>query len=81
MALHGMKLLTIDEAAERLSITPRQVASLIRSGRLPWVNVSVKAVSSKPRKRIAEADLFAFIEQRRVTQQPITRRRHVRRCQ
>ncbi|NLS95889.1 MAG: helix-turn-helix domain-containing protein [Planctomycetaceae bacterium] len=79
-----MRLLTIDEAAERLSITPRQVNTLIRSGRLPWVNVSLKAGSSKPRKRIAESDLFRFIEQRRVTQQavaPRKYRRHVRQSQ
>lgn len=73
-----MKLLTIPEAAERLSITTRQVNTLIRRGRLPWVNVSHSAGTSKPRKRIAESDLFAFIEQRRVVEQPRQYRRHMK---
>lgn len=75
-----MQLLTVDEAAERLSITPRQVVALMKQGKLPWVNVSAKKSTSKPRRRVAEYDVNAFIEARRVAPPPATTRRRRRRA-
>ena len=46
------------DAAERLSVTPDQIVALIRSGRLPAVNVGV---GRKPRWRISEDDLETFL--------------------
>ncbi len=76
--LSGPRLCTVEEVAETLGITPRQVNTLIRRGHLPWVNVSHSAGTSKPRRRIAEADVFAFLEQRRVVEQPRQYRRHIK---
>ena len=61
-----MQLLTIEQAAERLTVNERSVRQLMSSGQLAWVDVSVKQNSLKPRKRIREADLFAFMEARTV---------------
>lgn len=61
-----MQLLTPKQVAERLSITPRQVTTLMRRGELPWIDLARTAGSRRPSKRISEADLFAFIERRRV---------------
>ena len=53
-------LLTIEEAAERLSVTPRNIRHQIYLRRIPIVKVGRLV-------RIDERDLDAFIEQGRVT--------------
>jgi len=62
-----MKLLTISQAAEILGVAEHAVISLLRQGQLTYIDVSVTQNSKRPRKRIREADLLAFIESRRVT--------------
>ena len=61
-----MKLFTVQEAADQLTLSVASVKKLLRRGRIPFVDVSVKEGSAKPRRRICEADLMAFIESRRV---------------
>ncbi|GEM_PF-2095030 len=68
--MDGPHLYTVEEAAEVLGITRRQVISLLTRGELPWINVSKDKQTSKPRKRISEADLNRFIEMRRVEPPP-----------
>ena len=60
-----MKLLTPKQVGRRLDISERSVLSLIASGQLAYVDVSVPEASKKPRRRISEKDLNAFIETRR----------------
>jgi len=49
------KLLTIEEAAERLGVTPRMIRRLTTSRRLPFVKVGRLV-------RFREADLVEFVE-------------------
>jgi hypothetical protein len=57
-------------------VTERQVKGLIENGELPYVCVSLNKQSLRARKRIAECDLNAFIENRRVEKpQPARRKR------
>ena len=65
-----MKLLTILQAAEILGVTEHAVTALLTRGQLTYIDVSLKPKSQKPRKRIREADLLAFIESRRVAIPP-----------
>ena len=59
-----MQLLTVEQAAERLAVNERSIRRLMASGQLAWIDVSVTKHSMKPRKRIRESDLFAFLEER-----------------
>lgn len=61
----GPRLYTVEEVADALNIKKRSVEDLLRSGRLPHVNVSVSGSHLKPRRRVSEDDLIAFIESRR----------------
>ena len=54
-------LLNTREVAERLGVSTRQVWALIRSGDLPAVKLNARVY------RVAEGDLRAYIESRRVT--------------
>lgn len=49
------RLLTIEEAAERLGVTPRMIRRLTTSRRLPFVKVGRLV-------RFREADLVEFVE-------------------
>ncbi len=50
-----IRLLRIDEAADRLALKPRTVRKLIRLGKLPAVRPTVRAV------RVREDDVEALI--------------------
>jgi len=56
------RLLTTDEAAEILRLTPRQVARLANAGRVPTVRLPGNEI------RIDESDLWAWVADRK---QPI----------
>lgn len=56
------QLLTPQQVAQRLQVTPEQVRSLIRSGRLMAVNVG--AGPKRPCYRISQRDLGDFLERR-----------------
>ena len=58
-------LLTTREVAERLGVSLWQVGALIRRGDLPAVKLNARVY------RVAESDLRAYVEARRVT---VTRR-------
>lgn len=76
-----MQLLTVEQVAERLAVHKRAVEKLLRLGRLPFVDVCVTPNSRKPRKRIREDDLLAFLESRRVAPPPrVTLRERRRRA-
>jgi excisionase family DNA binding protein len=57
---HPPQLLVIEEVARRLALSIRTVRTLIALGKLPVIRVGARAI------RIAESDLAAFIEARRV---------------
>jgi hypothetical protein len=65
-AASGPRVYTVAEAAEMLSTTERSIERLLSRGQLAYIDVCVIPGSVKPRKRIAEADLLAFLEVRRV---------------
>lgn len=81
LSVSSSHVLTVAEVAERLAVKANAVERLIRTGQLPWVDVSVEPGSKKPRKRIKEVDLLAFIAARTVkpvsTNQPRRRRRRI----
>ena len=54
------QLLPIQEVARRLALSIRSVRTLIALGKLPVIRVGARAV------RVAESDLAAFIEARRI---------------
>jgi excisionase family DNA binding protein len=56
-------LLTVKAAAGRLSTSPMTVYRLIYAGTLPYHNIG--SGRRKPRVRVAEADLDAYIESTR----------------
>ncbi len=56
------KLLTPDEAAEQLRVTPEQVRSLIRRGQLAAINVGTGA--KRPMYRITHEALREFVSRR-----------------
>lgn len=59
------KVLNMEEAAERLGVGRRTVYRLIAQGELRAVNVSPSgAAGRRPRMRVREDDLAAFIESR-----------------
>jgi len=57
---HAPQLLSIQEVARRMALSIRSVRTLIALGKLPVVRVGSRAI------RVAEADLAAFIEARRI---------------
>jgi len=56
-------LLTVDEVAGELRITPRTVRALVNSGRLPAIRVMD---NREPRLRFRRSDLDAWLEERMV---------------
>lgn len=56
------QLLSVAEAARRLSCSRGHVYNLFKVGALPCVEI--KATGSRPKARVREADLEAFIEAR-----------------
>ena len=53
------RLLTLDEAAEELNLTPRSMRRLVNERRIAFVRMGRKI-------RISESDLAAFVEAARV---------------
>ncbi len=73
-----MNLHTLETVAEQLGVSTDTLKAWIRSGELLAVNVSCDPKSRKPRLRIRQADLDAFLAGRAVASdqpQPRTRRR------
>jgi excisionase family DNA binding protein len=56
------RLLTTQEAADRLSITPRLLLEHVKSGQIRYVLTG--RGTKRPRRRFAEADLAEFIANR-----------------
>jgi len=69
-----MKMLTPPEVAKLLRITSDKVLGWIRSGELRSMNVAAKT-GGRPRYRVAEEDLTAFLARRAVVPPPPVRRR------
>ena len=53
------ELLTPEEAAERLKVSPEHIRALIRNGRLPATNIGTG--SKRPLYRIRESAIAAFL--------------------
>lgn len=73
-----MQLYTVIEVAEKLCVSKQQVARLLDTGRLPYVDISA---TPGPRRtlRIRADDFLAFLESRRRQPEPHAprgRRRH-----
>lgn len=64
-------LLTLKEAAARLTSTTDQVMGLVADGELKFINVGRGKL--KPRYRFDEADIDDFIHQQRTRQEPSCR--------
>jgi excisionase family DNA binding protein len=67
------QLLTPQEIAERLQVTPEQVRSLIRSGRLVAINVGTGP--KRPCYRITHRAFNDFLERKSGSAQPTHRKR------
>ncbi len=74
-----MKLLTVEQVAETLAVSTKTVGRILANGQLAGHNVSANSDSKKPRMRVHEDDLMAFLEKRRQapqqTRTPQNRRR------
>ena len=57
---HAPQLLPIQKVTRRMALSIRSVRTLIALGKLPVIRVGARAI------RVAEADLAAFIEARRI---------------
>lgn len=68
-------MLTIRDVAERLNVSQEVVLTHVRAGRLKAANVGLG--SARPRWRISEDDLDAFLASRAVFVAPKQRRRRV----
>jgi excisionase family DNA binding protein len=65
-----MQLYTVEQVAEKLQLTKRAVTALVKRGQLPAIDVCVSPSGRKPRRRISEVDLQAFLESRRYAPPP-----------
>lgn len=70
--MSASQFLTTSQAAERLAVTIEQIVTMIRTGNLRAINISV---GSKSRWRIASSDLEAFIAARTHKPSPVQPRR------
>ena len=59
----GVQLLTPDQAAGRLGCSRDTVERLIAAGQLRWVDIR-SPQATRPRVRVRESDLAAFIDAR-----------------
>jgi excisionase family DNA binding protein len=66
-----MTLLTVDQAAERLSTKPRFIRRLIAERRIPYIKIGAHV-------RIDDRDVDAFIDAGRITTDPSPAARRVR---
>lgn len=74
-----MQFHTISEVAKRLQITERAVNKLLTSGQLAFTDVCSSPSGKKPRKRISEDDLQAFLDSRHTESRREKNLRHRRR--
>lgn len=58
------RLLTMQEVAARLAISERAARDLVADGKIAAVNVSRNPKGPKPRYRVPESSLLAFIAER-----------------
>lgn len=72
-----MQLLTAIEAADLLKVKPDRVRAWIKSGQIRGIDLSSNPGTGKPRFRVSESDLQAFLQTRAVT--PDTRPKRRRR--
>ncbi len=72
-----MKSYSLNEIAESLGVHERTVREWIDSGELRAINASRSRTSQKPRLRVLDADLQAFLASRSVgrEEKPAPRRR------
>jgi len=63
--------------AKRLRVTPEKIISLIHSGEIQAVNVALNKDGKRPRWRISEDAVQAFL-QNRASKPPVPRRRRRR---
>jgi excisionase family DNA binding protein len=63
--------MTLKDAAARLNTTTDQVKSLVRDGKLKYINIGTGKI--KPRYRFAETDIDDFEQQQRVREEPSCR--------
>jgi excisionase family DNA binding protein len=63
-------LLTVDETAERLSVSREYIYQLIRRGELACIELPLREGAKWSGKRIEPAELEAFIERNRVQSSP-----------
>jgi hypothetical protein len=68
LGLEPPKLLTLQEAAARLSVDPRWLAAESKAGRLPWVDllISTRRQGGKVTRRYAAPVLAKYIAERTV---------------
>lgn len=74
-------VLTPNQVAKSLCVAPGTVYRLIRAGKLPAMDLSLRQGTGRPRYRILPADLAAFLRTRSVlppAPRPATRRRQRR---
>lgn len=64
------KLLTPGDIAKRLRISPVRVKGWIRRGELPAINLADSTLQKITQYRVAEEDLIAFLNARRVSGNP-----------
>lgn len=64
------KLLSIAEVSKSLGTNENKILNLIRSGELPAINVAQNGNGKRPRWRIADTDLDAFLESRKTATSP-----------
>ena len=74
-----MQLYTVKQVAELLNISERSVMRLISQRGLPSVDVCVSDSGKKPRRRIREDDLQAFLDSRQIESRQERLLRHRRR--
>jgi excisionase family DNA binding protein len=64
------KLLSIAEVSKSLGTNENKILNLIRSGELSAINVAQNGNGKRPRWRIADSDLDAFLESRKTATSP-----------
>lgn len=57
-----MKLLTLEEAADRIGCSRTHIYDLIAAGKLRRFHISAKTGARKPKTRVADVDVDAFIQ-------------------
>lgn len=68
-----MKLLSLTQVADQLAVSRRTAESLVSSGRLPYVDVSVRAgcFGDRTHKRVSQKALDLFIRTNTRTAPPV----------